>query len=268
MSEKKVVNAKKVNNKVNKNEKTKKEKRVDKKVTKEKKHVYEVNEKFITKGRQYGDIILRIPVEFGMFGKLKSHSKKIIFSMLRANEGLFCYNFRTQYRFNKCIKQEDLEKYINQLNKNKDLYEYEDPKTYKLDYFFYCDKKTNEYFYALNVNQLAESYSMWKMDQEYLDTMYIPLKHNVYGSLDSDNKNEFNLIGSIAIVNRSTNLVKHFTHSIKANYRLYASGKMYENRNLNNNRPFVDYKGKPIASRKGFGSLIVTYVIKNKKHTK
>lgn len=268
MSEKKVVTVKKTNKKTNKNEKTKNEKQVDKKVIKEKKRVYDITEKFITRGRQYGDIILRIPVEFGMFGKLKPHSKKIIFSLLRANEGLFCYNFRTQYTFKKCIKQEDLEKYINQLNKNKDLYEYNDSKTYKLDYFFYHDKTSNEYFYALNVNQLAERYSLWKMEQEYLDTMYIPLKHNVYGSLDSDNKNEFNLIGSIAIVNRSTNLVKPFTYSTKANYRLYASGKMYENRNLNNNRSFVEYKGEPIASIKGFSSLIVTYVIKDKKHKK
>lgn len=224
---------------------------------------YTWKEEFITKGKNFGDFIIRVPVEFNLFGKLKSHSKKIIYNLLNANSGLFLYNF-TQYKFDKAIKKEDLIKYIDSLSKRKDSMEYRNSDTYLKEYYFYYDKKFDIWYYALNLNLLAERYVMWKTDNEGKDTKYIPFKHNIYKNLNPNNKKEIELIGKLSLYNRSKHTEYYFsdcTNSDKRKiygvYKFYTDGLMLNNRDIKSLTPFVkiDKKGKGKRQRYLFNSM-------------
>ena len=211
---------------------------------------YTWKEEFITKGKNFGDFIIRVPVEFNIFGKLKPYSKKIIYNLLNANSGLFLYNF-TQYKFNKAIKKEDLIKYIDSLSKRKDSMEYKNSDTYLKEYYFYYDKKFDTWYYALNFNMLAERYVAWKFKEENKETKYIPFKHNIYKNLNLENKKECELIGKLSLYNRSKHTEYYFsdcTNSDKRKiygvYKFYVEGPMLEERVPKLLTPFVKTNSK------------------------
>lgn len=233
---------------------------------------YSWKEEFITKGKVQGDLLIRLPVEFNLFGKLKPHSKKIIFKLLKANVALFCYNFANQYSFNKAIKKEDIKRYINRLSKHRDSCKYTDPETYEKEYFFYYDKLEDVWYYALNFDLLAFRYLMWKRDFENKEFLYIPFKHNIYNILDVNNKKESDLIGKLSLYNRTKHTVFYFSDCTKSDkrklyglYKFYTCGKMLEERNISCINPFRDINQKdPMRYNHNSFLLFLNYMVRKR----
>lgn len=239
------------------------------------------DEMFVTKGKMYGDLLIRVPIKFDIFGKISKPYKKLLFGLLKKNSGVFAYNFKDKYNFNGCIKNNMIEDFIETINKHTYTREFTDSQTYLDEFFVYYDKREKTWYFALNLYVLSERYCQWKQNKENKKVNFIPFKYDIYHNLDVNNRKEYDCVGKLSVYNKS----KHYSIPLngfdKTNsfmpkngvYKFYINDNMYKHRDVDCLHPYENIKTENKKFKYDFGSGIICVLSynkhkENKKHNK
>lgn len=222
-------------------------------------------------------MFIRLPLGFTMFGKLKKPYKKLLFGMLKKNVGLICYNMRDRYSFDCCIKDENINDFINSINKKRYTidFDYFDEHSILIrdDFFVYREQENKKWYIMFNMETLIDRYSLHKLLKENQKMNFIPFKHNIYGLLNINNRKEAKLIDTLELVNLSSNntiykmsSVNHFGEEWKKEYKhgiykFYAL-ETYDKRDTNQFEAFTSickYDAKNNVNPDIYKGLVLAY---------
>ena len=171
-------------------------------MSKDKKIKYVHEQDIICSVKESNNLIIRLPIEFNIFGKLKDNSKRLLLGFLRSNVGLICYNMTERYNFNCCIKDKDIIKFIDKFSRKK----YAVTDVYDIAHceFGVYKNKQSRWSIAFNLSKFINKYCEYNLSENDDLINFVPIKHNIYGRLDPNDPHEKWMFNTMEVIDLTT----------------------------------------------------------------